>query len=80
MKKHHKAVKAFAQVLTKCREERGFTKQQLAYEADMDVRSVTRIESAGAGVTLHGLFFLAAALNMPASELIRQTEERLKSG
>lgn len=77
MKKHHKAIKAFAQALTKCREERGLTKQQLAYESDMDVRSISRLESAGAGVTLHGLFFLAEALKMPASELIRQTEELL---
>lgn len=78
MKQHVPAQKAFGLVIKKYRERLNLSKQQLAYESDLAVSTIKRLEYGQAGVSLHTLFTLADALQVSPTLLIKETVSRVK--
>jgi len=71
---------AFGKVLREVRKEVGLTQEQLAHAADIDRTFVSLIERGERQPTVRVLFRLAAALRVPASQLIQLTEHRVEAG
>jgi transcriptional regulator with XRE-family HTH domain len=61
-------IKAFGGILQKIRKEKGITVQELALEADIDRRTIQRIEKGNAVITLHTMLAIAAALKIDPRE------------
>lgn len=55
----------------KLRTEKGITQQNLAGMCDIDIRTIQRIEKGEFGLGLHILFALSEALEIEASELLK---------
>jgi transcriptional regulator with XRE-family HTH domain len=68
---------AFGKVLRTVRKEVGLTQEQLAHDAEIDRTFVSLIERGERQPTVRVLFKLAAALRVPASQLIVLTEHQV---
>jgi len=62
-------LKAFALQLRKVRKAKGFTQEQLAYESEIALSQVARIETARINPTLSTVFAIARTLDVPLKEL-----------
>ena len=62
-------LKAFAIQLKKVRNEKGFTQEELSYNAGLSTSQVGRIETANINPTLSTIFQIARALDIPPSKL-----------
>lgn len=78
VEKNELAAKCFGLIIKKYRETRGLSKQKLAYESGLDVRTIKTLEKGESGAGLHTLFSLAAALQVPAHQLILDTEKLME--
>ena len=58
-----------AKQLKKLRSEKGFTQEGLAYEADITLSQIARIETLKANPTVSTIFKIARTLNIPVSTL-----------
>lgn len=70
-------IKAFGLVVREMRKARGFSQEALADEARLDRTFISQLETGSKQASLTTIFRLAAALQVGASELLRQVEERL---
>lgn len=62
-------LKAFALQLKKIRKEKGYTQDQLAFEAGISLSQIARIETARINPTLSTIFAIARVLESPLPEL-----------
>ncbi len=79
MKKPKKVVRKFvfdeeglillAKRLKELRDEKGFTQEALAYESDITLSQIARIETVKANPTVSTIFKIARTLNVPVSTL-----------
>ncbi|RDC58701.1 helix-turn-helix domain-containing protein [Adhaeribacter pallidiroseus] len=63
-------ISSFGRHLRKLRQERGYSQQALADEANLAKQTIYRIEKAQFTVTLDVLVSLSEALQMPLKELV----------
>jgi transcriptional regulator with XRE-family HTH domain len=61
---------AFGRHLSKMRKEKGFTLESLAFEAEMEISQIYRIEKGHINPTLSTLHALAKALNINLMDLM----------
>jgi len=66
---------AFGKVLREVRKQSGLTQEQLALAAEIDRTFVSLIERGERQPTIRVLFKLAAAMRVPAAQLIQMTED-----
>lgn len=66
--------RAFGDVIRQAREDRGLSQEALADLAEVSRPTIARIEGSTNTITLDRLWALASALDLPAADLIRQTE------
>jgi len=64
-----KGIKAFAIQLKKIRIREGFTQSQLAFESELTLSQIARIETARINPTLSTVFRLARTLNVSLTDL-----------
>ncbi len=69
----------FGEVLQELRLQQTLTQDQLAERAGTERSHISSLERAEKGPALATIFILADALNMPAADLIRLVEQRLKA-
>lgn len=69
----------FGEVLQRLRLQRGYTQDKLAELAETERSHISALERAEKGPTLATILSLAAALDIPAGELIALVEHELKS-
>ena len=62
-------LKLLAKRLKELRTEKGFTQEALAYEADITLSQIARIETVKANPTVSTMFKIARTLNVPVSTL-----------
>jgi transcriptional regulator with XRE-family HTH domain len=67
----HNGLKMFAIHLKKVRKAKGFTQQALAYESELSLSQIARIETARINPTLSTIFAIARALEIPIIELFK---------
>ncbi|MFY7651330.1 MAG: helix-turn-helix domain-containing protein [Chitinophagaceae bacterium] len=67
----------FGLVLKELRVQRNLTQEALAFEANIEISQVYRIEKGKLNVTLSTLNLLSNALNISLSELMLQLEREL---
>ena len=60
---------AFGENLRKIRKERNLSQEHLAYDADIPINQIGRIERGEINTTISTLFAIANALNIPVKEL-----------
>ena len=70
-------IKAFGLVIKQMRKVRGLSQEALADEAKLDRSFVSQLETGSKQASLTTIFRLAAALQVEASELLRQVEGHL---
>lgn len=70
-------IKAFGLVVRQMRKDRGLSQEALAAEANLDRTFISQLETGTKQASLTTIFRLAAALQLEASSLIRQVEDRL---
>jgi DNA-binding XRE family transcriptional regulator len=70
---------AFGNVLREVRKARGLSQEALAAEANVERNYISLLELGHNSVSIRVLFQLAAALGVPASELLRRVERQLKA-
>ena len=68
--RNDKLLKQFGLHLKKCRQKRGFSQESLAFEADVPVSQIGRIERGEVNTTLSTLNLLAGALKISMKELV----------
>lgn len=64
-----KGLEALAMNLKEVRAKYGYTQEQLAYEADLSLSQIARIETAKINPSISAIFAIARAMNVPLSEL-----------
>ncbi|MDA8093084.1 MAG: helix-turn-helix transcriptional regulator [Betaproteobacteria bacterium] len=69
----------FGQVLQELRLQKGLTQDQLAERAGTERSHISALERAEKGPALATIFNLADGLGIPAADLIRLVEQRLRS-
>jgi DNA-binding XRE family transcriptional regulator len=69
-KSYTEQIKQFGLKIKFLRETLGLTQQELAYRANIDIRTVQRIEYGESNVTINNLYALAEALNVEPHKLI----------
>jgi transcriptional regulator with XRE-family HTH domain len=69
-KSFNEQIKQFGLKIKSYRESLGLTQQELAYRANIDIRTVQRIEYGESNVTINNLYALAEALNVEPHRLI----------
>ena len=69
---------AFGLTIKRLRQERGKAQELLAHESKLSLTSLARIEIGQQEVRFSTLLRLAAALKLPASELVARAEETLR--
>lgn len=74
-----KASIAFGHVLKKWRQSRKLTQAELAAACKLDRTYISMLERGTKQPTLTTILVLAKSLKLPAEELIRQTERKLKA-
>lgn len=62
-------LRLLAKQLKKVRTEKGFTQEELAYEADITLSQIARIETVQINPTVSTIFKLARTLEVPVSDL-----------
>ncbi len=62
-------LKLLAKRLKELRTEKGFTQEGLAYDADITLSQIARIETVKANPTVSTMFKIARTLNVPVSTL-----------
>jgi transcriptional regulator with XRE-family HTH domain len=62
-------LKLLAEQLKKVRVKKNFTQESLAYEAEITLSQIARIETAKINPTVSTIFKLARALQVPVSDL-----------
>jgi transcriptional regulator with XRE-family HTH domain len=62
-------LRLLAKRLKELRAEKGFTQESLAYEADITLSQIARIETVNANPTVSTIFKIARTLNVPVSTL-----------
>ena len=72
--KNSAAVHAFGAHLRRLRQDRGWTLEELAYEADLALLTVHRVETAKSAATLDVLLSLARAFGVPLRQLVDSPE------
>ncbi len=70
-------IKAFGLVVRQMRKAQGFSQEALADESGLDRTFISQLETGSKQASLTTIFRLAAALQIEASELLRQVEDRL---
>jgi transcriptional regulator with XRE-family HTH domain len=70
-------IKAFGLVIKQMRKARGLSQEALADEAHLDRTFISQLETGSKQPSLTTIFRLAAALQLEASELLRQVEVHL---
>ncbi|WP_343030516.1 helix-turn-helix transcriptional regulator [Fulvivirga aurantia] len=61
---------SFGSHLRKLRKHRGMSQEELAYEADIPISQVGRIERGEINVTISTLYLIAKAMNMELKDLV----------
>lgn len=79
MRDKKKAAAVFGKVLQELRLQQGLTQDQLAERAGTERSHISALERAEKGPALATIFSLAAALGIPAGEMIGLAEQKLKS-
>jgi transcriptional regulator with XRE-family HTH domain len=74
-----KRERAFGRVLREIREARGLSQEQLGFESGYHRTYISFLERGKKNPTLATVFNLAETLKIPAWEIVRKTEARLKS-
>lgn len=69
-KSYNDQIRQFGLKIKSYREELGLTQQELAYRANIDIRTVQRIEYGESNVTINNLYALAEALQVHPHQLI----------
>jgi len=69
---------AFGRILQEVRNERKISQEQLGFEAGYHRTYISLIERGLKNPSLKTVFRLAETLNLPASELVRRLEGKLK--
>ena len=69
----------FGEVLQELRLQQALTQDQLAERAGTERSHISALERAEKGPALATIFSLAAALNIPAGDLISLVEQRLQT-
>ncbi len=72
--------RAFASVLRELRLARGLSQERLALEAELQRNYISLLERGRNAASIRTLFKLARALDVPASELLVQTEAKMRAG
>jgi transcriptional regulator with XRE-family HTH domain len=62
-------LKAFAEQLKKVRKEKGFTQEELAYQSELSLSQIARIETYKINPTLSTIFQISRTLKVPLSKL-----------
>ena len=62
-------LRAFAEQLKKVRKENGFTQEKLAYDSELSLSQIARIEATKINPTLSTIFVIVRTLNIPLFEL-----------
>ena len=70
---------SFGAVLRQLRVEKGLSQEELALEAGLDRTFVSMLERGLRQPTLSSLFAVATALRIPASRIVRLTEQAIAS-
>jgi transcriptional regulator with XRE-family HTH domain len=70
--------RAFGRVLREVRQERGISQEQLGFDSGCHRTYISFLERGKKNPTLATIFNLAETLHLPAWELVRQVEARLK--
>ena len=73
-----KRERAFGRVLRMVRTERGFSQEQLGFESGYHRTYISFLERGLKNPTLSTVMDLAETLRVPAWEIVRRVEERLK--
>jgi transcriptional regulator with XRE-family HTH domain len=73
-----KRERAFGRVLQEVRKERGLSQEQLGFESGYHRTYISFLERGKKNPTLATVFDLAETLKLPAWELVRRIEARLK--
>jgi len=73
-----KRERAFGRVLREVRIERGLSQEQLGFESGYHRTYISFLERGRKNPTLSTVMDLAETLRVPAFELVRRVEERLK--
>jgi transcriptional regulator with XRE-family HTH domain len=60
--------------ITKIRKKRGLTTKELGYQCDIEKSNLIPIEKGRTNVTVHTLFKIAQALNVPLEEFFKGIE------
>ncbi len=76
--RHKAGITAFGKRLRTVRKEKGFTQEELAARADIELSQVSRIERGVINTTISQVFILAEALGIKPQELFEFTNEYLE--
>lgn len=66
---------AFGQVLSEYRARKGWSQMTLATQAGLHLNAISNLERGKGGPSLHTVFLLARALELPPSKLISAVEK-----
>lgn len=67
--RHDKGIQGFGSRLREVRKEKGYTQEELAYRADVELSQISRIERGIINTSISQVFQIAEALNVPPKEL-----------
>lgn len=67
--RHTEGLKAFGKRLREVRKSRGFSQEQLAWKADLELSQISRIERGVISAGLSQVFTIAEALDISVKEL-----------
>ena len=76
----HTPERAFAKVLREVRRERGMSQEKLGFDAGYHRTYIGMLERALMNPSLRTILSLAAALNVPAKEIVGRVEAALGKG
>lgn len=68
-KRHEAGIKAFGERLRHLRKEKGFSQEELAFAADLELSQISRIERGVINTSISQVFQIARALGVPAASL-----------
>jgi transcriptional regulator with XRE-family HTH domain len=72
------AEKIFGQILQEIRKERGLSQEQLGFESGYHRTYISLLERGMKSPSLNTILQLALALKVPASEILRSVEARMR--
>lgn len=67
--RHDIGIQAFGNRLREVRKEKGFTQEELAYRADVELSQISRIERGVINTSISQIFQIAEALEVPPKVL-----------